>query len=183
MKTKQNNLLGMGSQQITTKVPSSIQGILVFLWLPNPHSFIVKKILHYKKNYPNMWMHKVECLINQLWIWDLMKFKLLNIHSSSIENNTWIMVISINFTYSKMLWNKMVDLMMILHILVKRLIIWRGPRVALALLFMVILNMDFCTFKVDTQNTLVTMTSTTPILFGVQNRCLTIFKYALNDSS
>jgi hypothetical protein len=100
----------------------------------------------------------------------LMKFRLLNAHLSSIKLNTWIMAISTNFTYFEMLWNKMEKLNIIFHILVKGLIILRKPKAILAFLFIVILNMNFCTSKVDLHNILTTTSSATPIFLGTKKR-------------
>jgi len=109
--------------------------------------------MYCQKNCPNMWTHKAKCSIDWLWIRDLMKFKLLNTLLSSIELITWIMATFANFMYFEMLWNKMVGLMSILHILIKgQLIVWWGSKATLALLFMVVLNMDFYIFKVDAHN-------------------------------
>jgi hypothetical protein len=47
----------------------------------------------------------------------------------------------------------MVELKMILHILVKGLIVLKGPKATLALLFIVVLNMDFSTSRVDAYKT------------------------------
>jgi hypothetical protein len=114
------------------------------------------------------WKDTTKCLVNQLKIQHLMKWKSLNTHSSSIEPNTWMMTTFTNFKYFK-IWKNMEKLMMILQILVKRLIVWRRLKVALALLFMMILNMDFCIFKIDTHNTSITMISTTPIFQGTKH--------------
>jgi hypothetical protein len=48
-----------------------------------------------------------------------------------------------------MLQNRMVEFKIILHILVKGLIVLKGPKTTLALLFIVVLNMDFFTSRVD----------------------------------
>jgi hypothetical protein len=56
-----------------------------------------------KNNCQCMRTHKFKWSINRLWILDLMKLKLLNIHSPSTEPNTWIMANLVNLTYSKML--------------------------------------------------------------------------------
>jgi len=47
----------------------------------------------------------------------------------------------------------MVELKMILHILGKELIILKGPKTTLTLLFILVLNMDFSTSKVDAYKT------------------------------
>jgi hypothetical protein len=47
----------------------------------------------------------------------------------------------------------MAKLKMILHILVRGLIVVGGPKATLALLFIIILNMDFYTSKVDAHKT------------------------------
>jgi hypothetical protein len=47
----------------------------------------------------------------------------------------------------------MAKLLMILHILVRGLIVVGGPKAALALLFIAILNIDFYTYKVDAHKT------------------------------
>jgi hypothetical protein len=55
-------------------------------------------------------------------------------------------------------------------ILVKGLIILRKPKETLALLFIVILNMNFCTSRVDVHNILTTTSSTTLIFLGIKKR-------------
>jgi hypothetical protein len=100
-----------------------------------------------------MWTHKAKLSINQLQILVLMKSRLLNTHLSSIEPNTWIMTIFASFTYFEMLWDRIVKWEMILHILVKGLIVLGGLKVALALLLIITLNMDFCTPSAETHTT------------------------------
>jgi len=92
--------------------------------------------------------------INRLWILVLMKSRLLNIRSSSIKPNTWIMAIFVSFTYFEMLRDRIVKWEMILHILVKGLIILEGLKATLALFLILILNMDFCTPSVEMHTTL-----------------------------
>jgi hypothetical protein len=55
----------------------------------------------------------------------------------------------------------MTKLMMILHILVRRLIVLGRLKIALALFSIVILNMNFYTSKINTHNTLITTCLTT----------------------
>jgi hypothetical protein len=100
-----------------------------------------------------MQTHKAKLLINQLQILVLMKSRLLNTHSSSIEPNTWIMTIFASFTFFEMLWDRIVKWEMILHILVKGLIVLGGLKVALALLLIITLNMDFCTPSAEMHTT------------------------------
>jgi len=95
-----------------------------------------------------------------------MTFMLLNTHSFSTKPNTWIMTTFASLTYFKLSQNKMEKLDMIIYILVKGLIILRRPKAILALLFIIILNMNFCTFRVDAHNTLITTYLITPILLG-----------------
>jgi hypothetical protein len=76
------------------------------------------------------------------------------------------MAIFVSLTYFKVLQNKMEKLDVILYILVKGLIILRRPKATLTLLFIVIMNMNFCRFKVNTYNTLVTTYLATPIFLG-----------------
>jgi hypothetical protein len=90
-----------------------------------------------------MQMHKTKCLVNQLWILDLMKLKLLNAHLTSIEPNLNHGNSYLDFTFFKTLWNIMINLMMFFHILVKGLMVLRDPKASLTLFVMVILNMDF----------------------------------------
>jgi len=117
-----------------------------------------------------MQTHKAKFSINGLQILVLMRFRLLNVHLSSTKLNTWIMAISTNFTYFEMLWHRMEELDIIFHILVKGLIILRRPKATLALLFIVILNMNFCTSRVDVHNILTTTSSATLIFLGTKKR-------------
>jgi hypothetical protein len=73
--------------------------------------------------------------------------------------------------YFEMLQDRMAKLDTIFHILVRRLIILRRPKVDFTLLFIVILKMDFCTCKVDAHNTSITTCS---FLFfgGYKRKCL-----------
>jgi len=130
-----------------------------------------------------MWTHKIKLSIIWLQIFVLMKFRLLNTCSSSIEPNTWIMAICVSFTYYEMLQDKTIEWKMIPNILVKGLIVLAGPKATLALLFIVILNMDFCTSTLDAHNTLRTACSTTPIFFGVEKKAFKTFRWVLNYSS
>jgi hypothetical protein len=116
-----------------------------------------------------MWTHKAKFLVNQLQILVLMKFMLLNTHSLSIERNTWIMTIFASLTYFKLFQNKMEKLDTILYILVKGLIILGRPKTTLAL---VILNMNFCKFRVNVHNTLIITYLATPILLGYKKKPL-----------
>jgi hypothetical protein len=120
--------------------------------------------------------HKAKFSINGLQILVLMKFRLLNAHSSSIKLNIWIMAILTNFTYFETLWDRMEKLDIIFHILVKGLIILRKPKATLALLSIVILNMNFCTSKVDAHNILTTTSSITPIFLGTKKRFRSIHR-------
>ncbi len=117
-----------------------------------------------------MRIHKAKFSINGLQILVLVKFRLLNAHSSSTKLNTKIMAISTNFTYFEMLWDRMEELDIMFHILVKGLIILRKPKDTLALLFIVILNMNFDTFRVDVHNILTTTSSATLIFLGTKKR-------------
>jgi len=101
-----------------------------------------------------MQMHKTKCLVNQLWILDLIKFKLLNAHLTSIEPHLNHGNSYIDFTFFKTLWDMMIDLMMNFHILVEGLMVLRNPKASLTLFVMVILNMDFYTYRVEAHNTL-----------------------------
>ncbi len=96
------------------------------------------------------------------------EFKLSNTRSFSIEFNTWIIIFFASFTYFDMLQDRTIEWEMILHISVKGLIILGRPKVALALFFIVILNMDFSTSKVDAHNTSKTTCLTTPIFLGTK---------------
>jgi hypothetical protein len=60
----------------------------------------------------------------------------------------------------------------IFYILVKGLIILGRPKKTLALLFIVILNMNFCKFRVDVHNSLITTYLATPILLGYKKKPL-----------
>jgi hypothetical protein len=82
--------------------------------------------------------------------------------NASIELNIWIMAIFTSFTYSITLQNRKVTLVTIFHILIKGLIILKGPKATFMLLIIVILNMDVCTFIIDDHNTLITICLTTP---------------------
>ncbi len=140
-------------RQSTIKNPLSIQGISTFLWLSNPHNFIIKKIAHCKNWLPRHVDHKAKLSTNWLRILVLMNSMLLNTRWSSTKPNTWIVVIFASFTYSEMLQDRIVKWKMILHILVKGLIVLGGPKAALALLLIIILNTDFCTPSIDIHTT------------------------------
>jgi hypothetical protein len=130
-----------------------------------------------------MQMHKTKCLVNLVWILDLMKFKLLNAHLTSIEPHLNHGNSYLDLTFFKTLWNIMIDLMMIFHILVEGLMVLRNPKASLTLFVMVILNMDLYTSRVEAHNTLVTTCFETPIFILLQNIPFTTFKWVLNDSS
>jgi hypothetical protein len=117
-----------------------------------------------------MQTHKAKFSINALQILVSMKFRLLNAHLSSTKLDTWIMAISTNFAYFEMLWDRMEEVDIIFHILVKGLLILRKPKATSALVFSVILNMNFCTSKVDAHNMLTTTSSSTPIFLGTKKR-------------
>ncbi len=53
----------------------------------------------------------------------------------------------------------------------------------LALIFMVVLNMDFYIFKVDAHNSSIIITLINPIFLGVHNKPFATLKWVLNDSS
>jgi hypothetical protein len=74
----------------------------------------------------------------------------------------------------------MAKLEMILHIFVRGLIVVGGPKVALALLFILILNMNFYTSKVDAHKT--PKPHVWQLVFGTKESFQT-FKWVLNDSS
>jgi hypothetical protein len=103
-------------------------------------------------------------------IFVLMKSRLLNTCSSSTEPNTWIMANFVSFTYYEMLRDRIVKWEMILHILVKRLIVLGGPKAALALLFIIILNMDICIPSVEMHITFQEPHVQQPLFFGGYKR-------------
>jgi hypothetical protein len=107
----------------------------------------------------------------------------INVHSSSIGHNIWIMICFTSFKYFEMLWNKKTKLVMILHILFRELILFWRPKTTLALLFIAILNMDFCTYKVICTQCLNNHFFNKSHFFRVQNKTLTTFICMLNDSS
>ncbi len=62
-------------------------------YFSNAHCLTIRKFVHGKKICPNVQIDRSKWSINQLWILNLMKFKLLNICSSFKETNILIMEI------------------------------------------------------------------------------------------
>ncbi len=66
----------------------------------------------------------------------------------STKPNTLIMAIFVYLTYFEKLWKKIKKSMINFHILMRRLIIFKGPKVVPALFFIAMLNMDLCKSQV-----------------------------------
>ncbi len=96
--------------QLTPKNVYTFKAYLCLFYYQKSHNYIIRKSL------PKMQTHKAKCLVNQLQIINLMKFRLLKTHSFSTKSIFWIMVISTNFTYFEMLSKRMTKLVM-----------WRAP--------------------------------------------------------
>ncbi len=117
-------------------------------------------------------------------ILDLIKFKSLNTHSSSMECSTWIMTIFVDWHIFKCCEKILKKIVINLHVLMRWIIVLREPKATWTSFFIAILNMDSSKSKLNANINLLTSSSTssTSIFFRKQNKDFTTLRSLLKDS-